>query len=118
MGSRFQGSIMARVLAFSALLIHSSLGCTVVSQRSRRSTALPDHGERSLLHRDLITSQDGDAKKTKFYDCCKEPYPSMEYKFTVRKSSALPAPLDEYFASYKTDMLVTSNPKTTKLRGY
>jgi len=66
----------------------------------------------------LITSQDGDAKKTKFYDCCKEPYPSMEYKFTVRKSSALPAPIDDYFASYKTDMLLISNPKTTKLRGY
>ena len=66
----------------------------------------------------LITSQDGDAKKTKFYDCCKEPYPSMEYKFTVRKSSALPAPIDDYFASYKTDMLITSNPKTNKLRGY
>jgi len=66
----------------------------------------------------LITSQDGDAKKTKFYDCCKEPYPAMEYKFTVRKSSALPAPIDDYFASYKTDMLVISNPKTTKLRGY
>jgi len=66
----------------------------------------------------LITSQDGDAKKTKFYDCCKEPYPSMEYKFTVRKSSALPAPIDDYFASYKTDMLLISNPKTSKLRGY
>jgi len=297
MGSRFQGSKMARVLAFFAFLIHSSLGCGAVNERSRRSTALPDHGERSLLHRDLmegyekdvipmeaapnadndadavvfnlgasvirmdmknlesnelkpvlemtswlrmswmdfrlkwnpeayggisqirlpaskvwipdievfsavnfgpdsysqrmaagpghvvvyssgfvlyipavdiqlpcsknskdyschmkmgswtydafhlgltpfdnkthldlenvqrespylITSQDGDAKKTKFYDCCKEPYPAMEYKFTVRKSSALPAPIDDYFASYKTDMLVTSNPKTTKLRGY
>merc|ERR1712013_895821 len=60
MGSRFQGSIMARVLAFSALLIHSSLGCTVVSQRSRRSTALPDHGERSLLHRDLMEGYEKD----------------------------------------------------------
>merc|ERR1712107_908528 len=270
MGSRFQGPKMARVFAFFAFLIHSSLGCGAVNERSRRSTALPDHGERSLLHRDLmegyerdvipmeaapnadndanavvfnlgasvirmdmknlesddlkpvlemtswlrmswmdfrlkwnpeayggisqirlpaskvwipdievfsavyfgpdsysqrmaagpghvviyssgfvlyipavdlgltpfdnkthldlenvqrespylITSQDGDAKKTKFYDCCKEPYPSMEYKFTVRKSSALPAPIDDYFASYKTDMLVISNPKTTKLRGY
>jgi len=65
----------------------------------------------------LITSQDGDAMTTKYYDCCKEPYQSMEYKFTVCKSSALPASLDDYFASYKTDMLVTSNPKTTKLRG-
>merc|ERR1712004_721444 len=286
MGSRFQGPTMARVLALSIFLIHSSLGCAVVNERSRRSTALPDHGERSLLHRDLmegygkdvipmeaapnadndanavvfnlgasvirmdmknlesnelkpvlemtswlrmswmdfrlkwnpevyggisqirlpaskvwipdievfsavnfgtesysqrmaagpghvvvyssgfvlyipavdiqlpcsknskdyschmkmgswtydafhlgfenvqrespylITSQDGDARNTKFYDCCKEPYNSMEYKFTVRKSSALPAPIDDYFASYKTDMLVTSNPKTTKLRGY
>merc|ERR1712004_446360 len=199
MGSRFQGPTMSRVLAFSALLIHLSLGCSVVSERSRRSTSLPDHGERSLLHRDLmegyekdvipmkaapnadneanavvfnlgasvirmdmknskdyschmkvgswtydafhlglapfdnkthldlenvqrespylITSQDGDAMTTKYYDCCKEPYQSMEYKFTVRKSSALPASLDDYFASYKTDMLVTSNPKTTKLRG-
>merc|ERR1712223_1840070 len=35
-------------------------GCTVVSERSRRSTALPDHGERSLLHRDLMEGYEKD----------------------------------------------------------
>ena len=66
----------------------------------------------------LITSQDGDAQETKFYDCCKEPYKHMEYKFTVRKSTALPAPVDDYFASYKNGSVLVSDPKTTKLRGY
>ena len=67
----------------------------------------------------LITSQDGDALETKFYDCCKEPYKHLNYKFTVRKSTALPAPVEEYFASYKSkDGLLVSDPKTTKLRGY
>merc|ERR1712032_1803425 len=66
----------------------------------------------------LFTSQDGDAKVTKFYDCCKEPYMHMEYKFTVRKSTALPAPVDDYFASYKNGSVLVSDPKTTKLRGY
>jgi len=67
----------------------------------------------------LVTSQDGNALQTKYYDCCKEPYKSMEYKFTVRKSSDVPAPVDDYFASYaKKDGLLVSDPKTTKLRGY
>jgi len=67
----------------------------------------------------LITSQEGDALETKFYDCCKEPYKHLNYKFTVRKSTALPAPVEEYFASYKSkDGLLVSDPKTTKLRGY
>ena len=42
----------------------------------------------------------------------------MEYKFTVRKSTALPAPVDDYFASYKKDAVLISDPKATKLRGY
>merc|ERR1712032_1669967 len=66
----------------------------------------------------LVTSQDGDAKVTKYYDCCKEPYMNMDYKFTVRKSTALPAPVDDYFASYKNGSVLVSDPKTTKLRGY
>ena len=66
----------------------------------------------------LVTSQDGDALTTKFYDCCKEPYKHMDYKFTVQHTSALPAPMDDYFASYKTDSVLVSDPKTTKLRGY
>ena len=66
----------------------------------------------------IITSQDGDALTTKFYDCCKEPYKHMDYKFTVQHTSALPAPMDDYFASYKTDSVLVSDPKTTKLRGY
>ena len=66
----------------------------------------------------LMTSQDGDALQTKYYECCAEPYKHMDYKFTVRKSTALPAPLDDYFASYKKDAVLISNPKATKLRGY
>ena len=66
----------------------------------------------------LVTSQDGDALETKFYDCCKEPYKSMDYKFTVQHTSALPAPVDDYLANYKTDSVLVSDPKTTKLRGY
>merc|ERR1712190_492516 len=60
MGIRFQGPKMARVFAFFAFLIHSSLGCGAVNERSRRSTALPDHGERSLLHRDLMEGYEKD----------------------------------------------------------
>jgi len=79
------------------------------------------HMELDNLQREspyLVTSQDGDSLQTKFYDCCKEPYKNMDYKFTVRASTALPAPVDDYFASYKKDGVLVSDPKTTKLRGY
>jgi len=79
------------------------------------------HMELDNLQREspyLVTSQDGDALTTKFYDCCKEPYKHMDYKFTVQHTSALPAAMDDYFASYKTDSVLVSDPKTTKLRGY
>jgi len=32
----------------------------------------------------VLTSQKGNALQRKFYDCCTEPYYSMEYKFTVQ----------------------------------
>merc|ERR1712210_394551 len=44
----------------SLLLVQSSLACSVVSERSRRSAALPDHGHRSLLHRNLMEGYERD----------------------------------------------------------
>merc|ERR1719242_1597618 len=53
----------SRILTFtllSALLVHSSLACSASSERTRRSASLPDHGHRSLLHRDLMEGYERD----------------------------------------------------------
>merc|ERR1712013_754703 len=33
-----------------------------------------------------LTTYAGEALETKYYDCCKEPYVSMNYRFTIQKS--------------------------------
>merc|ERR1712142_752428 len=59
----------------------------------------------------VVTSQKGDAIQTKYYDCCKEPYLSMNYVFTIQKAydivdgkkvlNKTPESLDELFEMYK-----------------
>jgi len=59
----------------------------------------------------VVTSQKGDAIWTKYYDCCKETYLSMNYVFTIQKSydivdgkkvlNKTPEALDELFEMYK-----------------
>jgi len=59
----------------------------------------------------VVTSQAGDALETKYYDCCKEPYVSMNYRFTIQKSYDIvdgekvfnksPEDLDKLFEMYK-----------------
>merc|ERR1711872_418788 len=59
----------------------------------------------------VVTSQKGDAIQTKYYDCCKEPYLSMNYVFTIQKAydivdgkkvlNKTPETLDELFEMYK-----------------
>jgi len=59
----------------------------------------------------VVTSQQGDALETKYYDCCKEPYVSMNYRFTIQKSYDIvdgekvfnksPEDLDKLFEMYK-----------------
>jgi len=59
----------------------------------------------------VVTSQKGDAIQTKYYECCKEPYLSMNYVFTIQKSydivdgkkvlNKTPEALDELFEMYK-----------------
>merc|ERR1712110_1205178 len=60
----FQGPMMARriltLALLSALLVHSSLACSANSERARRSASLPDHGHRSLLHRNLMEGYERD----------------------------------------------------------
>jgi len=45
----------------------------------------------------LVTSQEGNALKTKYYPCCSEPYMSMEYNFTVQSAKDVPNSKESYF---------------------
>merc|ERR1712179_140563 len=59
----------------------------------------------------VVTSQKGDALETKYYDCCTEPYVSMNYRFTIQKAYDIvdgekvfnksPEDLDKLFEMYK-----------------
>eukprot|EP00091_Calanus_sinicus_P019972 TRINITY_DN522_c0_g1_i6.p1 TRINITY_DN522_c0_g1~~TRINITY_DN522_c0_g1_i6.p1 ORF type:complete len:284 (+),score=87.04 TRINITY_DN522_c0_g1_i6:132-983(+) len=59
----------------------------------------------------VVTSQEGDAIKNKFYDCCEEPYMSVDFRFTVQKAFDIvdgekvfnksPEELEELFELYK-----------------
>jgi len=59
----------------------------------------------------VVTSQKGDALETKYYDCCVEPYMSMNYVFTIQKAfdivdgkkvfNKTPEDLDALFKMYK-----------------
>merc|ERR1711981_898535 len=59
----------------------------------------------------VVTSQKGDALQTKYYDCCVEPYMSMNYVFTIQKAfdivdgkkvfNKTPEDLDALFKMYK-----------------
>jgi len=67
----------------------------------------------------LVTSQEGDSLQTKFYSCCTEPYQSMTYNFTVRKTDELPPNVaaEEYFEAYNEGLLL-SEVELTRMRGY
>jgi len=54
----------------------------------------------------LVTSQEGDALKTKYYACCSEPYMSMEYKFTVQSAKDVPNNVESYFPTEKPEMSI------------
>merc|ERR1712128_231072 len=67
----------------------------------------------------VVTSQQGDALKTKYYDCCAEPYLTMNYMFTVQRAFAVqdggkvfnksPEDLEQLFEQYQTTF--TGNKK-------
>jgi len=60
----------------------------------------------------VVTSQQGDALNAKYYDCCAEPYLSMNYKFTVQRAFTVqdgekvfnksPEDLEQLFEQYQT----------------